>query len=82
MPEQQLGMPDLVHIPAIYIGRRELSRIDHRHPVLFGRIVLTGQEGIGKAEHVEQLPFGVIACLMLEPDSRFFILRRIGLGIH
>ena len=82
MPEQQRGMPDPGHIPAIHIGRRHLCRINQRHSVLFGRIVLAGQEGTGKAENVEQPLVVAIACRMLEPVSGFVILRRIGVGLH
>ena len=82
MPEQKRGMPDPGHIPANHISRRNLRRIKQRHPILFGRTVLAGQEGTGKAKNVEQPLVVAIACRMLEPVSGFVILRRMGLGLH
>jgi hypothetical protein len=75
-------MPDPGHIPAVYIGSWGLRRINQRHPVLFGWIVLAGEKGTGKAENVEQPLVVAIASRMLEPVSGFVILRRIGIGLH
>ena len=80
--KKQRGIPDKGHIPAIHIGRRDLCRLDQRHPVLFGRVVIVGQEGTSKAKSVEQSLVVAIACRMLEPVPVFVILRRIGVGRH